>query len=44
VFDFHDVEVGPLNAQWKIRRNQVYLAHKYKIWDVNPRDILEYGA
>jgi superfamily II DNA or RNA helicase len=42
VFDFHDIDCEPLNAQWHVRRNRVYAAHGYEIFDVNRRDILNY--
>jgi superfamily II DNA or RNA helicase len=42
VFDFCDTKVGPLDAQWRVRRIQVWQANGYEIVTVRPADILEY--
>lgn len=42
VYDFADPLVGPLDAQWKVRRRDVYQAHGYEVTTVNPLDVLEY--
>jgi superfamily II DNA or RNA helicase len=43
IFDFCDPRVGPLDAQWRVRRLQVYQPHGYEIVTVNRRDILEFA-
>lgn len=42
VFDFADVNVGPLEAQWRARRLEVYMPNDFEIITVNPDDILKF--
>lgn len=42
VFDFADVNVGPLEAQWRIRRINVYQQHGYNITPVSWTSIMEF--
>jgi superfamily II DNA or RNA helicase len=42
VFDFADLQVGPLAVQWINRRNQVYKRHGYSVITVSSKDIMEY--
>jgi superfamily II DNA or RNA helicase len=42
VFDFVDNNVGPLNAQWMVRRKIVYEANDYDIHVVTSRQIMDY--
>lgn len=42
IFDFCDSKVGPLDAQWKIRRREVYSARGYHVQTAKPEQILGY--
>jgi superfamily II DNA or RNA helicase len=42
VFDFADLQVGPLAVQWINRRNQVYKRHGYSVITVSAKEIMEY--
>lgn len=42
VYDFVDIHVGPLKAQWSVRRNRVYDSNDYDIQVVTSREIVDY--